>query len=98
FSSVSPRPLRRVQSRLGSRHAVRLAIGWAHRSDPVVDAAPRTMALRLDARAGDARSGPLPQFSCREGLARWLTILARRAASISPIGIWRRRASMARSF
>ena len=36
---VSPRPLRRVQSRLGSRHAVRPAVERAHRGDPDVASA-----------------------------------------------------------
>ena len=45
FQAVSPRPLRRVQSRVGSRHAVRPAVERAHRSDPDVDAAARALAL-----------------------------------------------------
>ena len=47
---LPPRPLRRVQPRLGPRHAVRPAIGRAHRIDPDVAAAAGAVALRLDAR------------------------------------------------
>ena len=36
---LPPRPLRRVQPRVGPRHAVRPAVGRAHRGDPDVDAA-----------------------------------------------------------
>ena len=66
---VSPRPLRRIQSRLGSRNAVRAAVERPHRGDPDVAAAGREVALRLDARArhaGSARSTPI-SWSRRTG-------------------------------
>src|SRR4029077_14283128 len=65
---VSPRPLRRIQPGLRSRHALRPAVGRPHRGDPDVDASTREVALRLETGAGDSRSAPLFGFSRREGL------------------------------
>ena len=63
---LPPRPLRRVQPGLRPRHAVRPAVGRAHRIDPDVAAAGGIVALRLEARAGLARRKALhglPQTS-----------------------------------
>ena len=49
---LPPRPLCRIQSRVGPWHPVRPAIRRAHRIHPHVAAATREMALRLEARAG----------------------------------------------
>ena len=54
-----PRPLRRIQPGVGSRHAVRPAVERPHRGHPDVDAAIGTLALRLAARAGIAGSRSL---------------------------------------
>ena len=54
FPALSPRALRRVQSGLGPRHAVRTAERRADGVDPDVPAAAGALALRLAARAGDA--------------------------------------------
>jgi hypothetical protein len=51
------RSLRRVQSGLGSWHAVRPAIGRANRVDPDVAAADRQVALRLATRSRQRGSG-----------------------------------------
>ena len=52
---LPPRPLRGVQPRLGPRHALRPAVGRAHRVDPHVAAAAGEVALRLETRGGHAR-------------------------------------------
>src|SRR6185369_10849456 len=57
--SLPARALCRIQSGLGSWHAVRPAVGRAHRIDPDVVAADRQMALRLATRRGHAGSAPL---------------------------------------
>ncbi len=57
------RALRRVQPGVRPRHAVRPAVGRAHREHPDVDAADREVALRLEARsrhAGGAAVQRLP--------------------------------------
>ena len=64
------RPLRRVQPRLRPRHAVRPAIGRAHREHPDVDAAGRHLALRLAAGAGLARGAALQRFPAAARLGR----------------------------
>ena len=56
LAGLPPRALRRIQPRLRPRHAVRPAIGRAHRIHPDVAAAGREMALRLAARAGQRGS------------------------------------------
>src|SRR5690606_14331669 len=70
--ALPARPLRRVQPGLRSRHAVRPAVGRAHRIDPGVDAATGPLGLRLDARTGLARSGADRTLSgpARMGLKR----------------------------
>ena len=66
---LSPRPLRRVQPRLRSRHAVRTAVERPHRGDPDVAAAGRQLALRLAPRAGERRGEALYRLSGRSRLA-----------------------------
>ena len=66
---VSPRALRRIQSGLRPRHALRVAIGRACGIDPHVDAADGHLALRLEAGARDTGSEPVLRVPGREGLA-----------------------------
>ena len=50
----APWPLRGVQSGVRPRHAVRVAVGRAHREHPDVDAAARALGLQPPARSGHA--------------------------------------------
>ena len=56
------RPLRRVQSRLRPRHAVRPAVGRTHRIHPDVDAAGGEVALRLAPAGGLAEARLYEEF------------------------------------
>src|SRR4029079_5955878 len=69
--AVPPRPLRRIQSGMGSRHVVRPAVEWPRRSHIDVDAPAGALALRLAARARVAGGRALQRLPRRKGLARW---------------------------
>jgi hypothetical protein len=69
FPGVPARALRRVQPRVGSRDAVRIAIGRPHRGHPDVASACREVALRLEACTWHARSAALLRLSDCQGLA-----------------------------
>lgn len=85
ISGLPPGSLRRVQSGLGPRHAVRPAIGRPHRINPDVDAADRQMALRLAAgswhtgsrtlrsvpQAAGVGLSKLPKSASGNQVARW---------------------------
>ena len=63
---VPPRPLRRVQPRLGPRHAVRPAVGRPHRGDPDVAAAARASGATTGSPSpARRRRGSTPIFSSR---------------------------------
>src|SRR5881394_1300902 len=53
---------------MGPRHALRPAIGWPRRVHPDVAAAPREVALRLEARARLARGEALRGADAAAGL------------------------------
>ena len=61
-STVSPRPLRRIQSGLRPRHPVRPAVGWTHRIDPDVATAARALRVRLCTGSRFCRSCNLPNY------------------------------------
>src|SRR5262249_18830658 len=73
-AALPPRPLRRVQSGVGPRHALRPAIEGPHREHPDVDAAARVLEVRPQAGSRLARgeAAALPQAT---GLVRFESYL-----------------------
>jgi coproporphyrinogen III oxidase len=67
--AVPARPLRRVQPGLGPRHAVRAAVGRAHREHPDEPAAARALRIRLPPDAGSAEAQLAEWLQPRDWLA-----------------------------